>query len=143
MLKNTGKTSEELFVSWVEGCRGVVYRFEDLYDARKKSKVTTRKPADFMVTLNGVTSYSEVKSTVKKSLSFKAIQPEQWRYAHLVTKAGGAYIFFIHFITLEKWFAVPARVLIESEKRSINVSEVCQFEFDINKFDSEQLSYQS
>jgi penicillin-binding protein-related factor A (putative recombinase) len=141
MLRNTGKPSEDAYESWVEECHGHVYRFEDAYDAKKKGKAASRKPADYLITIGGVSCLTEVKSTTKKSLSFSAIRPEQWRNAVKVTKAAGIYTFVMHFIDENKWFAVPAQLLINSTKQSINILEVAEYEFDITKFEPKQLSY--
>lgn len=129
--KNTGKSSEEIFERWAENLGGFVYRFEDLFDAKRKGKVANRKPSDFLLTIDGETSYAEVKSTVKPSFTFSNIQPEQWRTAVKQTRAGGQYFFFVHFMTQERWFKLPARVIIDSVKKSINIKELGDYEISI------------
>lgn len=129
--KNTGKTSEDIFERWAEQHGGFVYRFEDLFDAKRKGKVANRKPSDFLLTIDGKTSYAEVKSTIKPSFTFSNIQPEQWRTAVKQTRAGGQYFFFVHFMTQERWFKLPARVIIDSVKKSINIKELGDYEISM------------
>jgi len=130
-LKNTGKNSEDIFESWVQKQSGYLYRFEDFYDAKKKGKVANRKPSDYLVTLSGSTFMAEVKSTTKNTFSFSNIQPEQWRNAIKITRAEGEYYFFIHLLALNEWFRVPARRIIDSAKKSINIKELSEYKLDL------------
>lgn len=130
---NTGKSSEEIFLKCMEDLGIFVYRFQDLYDAKKLGKVANRKPSDFLITSNGVTAFAEVKSTNKNSFSFSNIQPEQWRTAILQTRNGGQYIFYLHFLTVDRWFKVPARTIIDSDKKSVNIKELDDYEVYITK----------
>lgn len=128
---NTGKPSEDLFLRWADNQKGFVHRFTDLYDAKKKGKAANEQPSDFLLTLPGFMCYAEVKSTTKPSFSFAQIQPKQWKTALKQTKAGGHYLFFVHFLTENRWFRIPARVILDSERKSLNIKTLSQFEFDI------------
>ena len=124
-LKNSGKESEDIFEAMIEDLGGFADRLTDMYDASKNKMVTTRKPSDFIVTLNGDTFYAEVKSIEEKDrFSFQTIQPAQWRSATRVNKAGGNYFFFLHFKAFNRWFKVPAWVILNSEKKSLTIREV-------------------
>ena len=124
-MSNTGKTSEDIFEAHIEAAGGFADRLSDLFDAVKQRKVTTRKPSDFIVTFNGETWYAEVKSVAEKDrFNFSSIQTSQWRSATRVTKAGGKYFFYLHFIAFNRWFKVPAKVILNSEKKSITIREV-------------------
>lgn len=131
VTKNTGKSSEDIFERWIENLGAFVYRFEDLFDAKRKGKVANRKPSDFLVTLNGETSYAEVKSTIKPTFTFANIRPEQWRVAVKQTRAGGTYYFYVHFIGHNRWFKLPARLIIDSAKKSINIKELGEYEISV------------
>ena len=130
-MSTTGKTEEKKWEEAVTEAKGFVYRFEDLYDAAKKGKAAGRQPSDFITTLNGVTFFAEIKTTTKNLFSFSGIQPNQWRTAVKQTKAGGLYYFIIYFSKHALWCAIPASVLIKSEKQSINVTEAQHYVFDI------------
>lgn len=122
---NTGKPSEQIFEQTFEGLGAFVNRISDSFDAAKQRKVTTRKPSDFIVTYQGDTFYAEIKSISEKDrFSFSSIQPEQWRVATRVYRAGGKYYFYLHFIAFNRWFKVPAEVILNSEKKSITMREV-------------------
>lgn len=124
-MANTGKSSEDIFEANVEAQGGFADRLSDLFDAVKQRMVTTRKPSDFIVTVQGETWYAEVKSISEKDrFSFQSIQPSQWRSATRVTRAGGKYFFFLHFIAFNRWFKVPAEVLLNSEKKSLTIREL-------------------
>lgn len=139
-MSNSGKISEAKFEKWCEQL-GYLHRFEDLFDALKKGKAANQRPSDYLATIEGTTHYCEVKSTGKKSLAFSAITPSQWKTATKVTKHNGTYFFFIHFLDVDKWFAVPARVLLNHDKQSININLLDRYEFDINEISSEPFSF--
>lgn len=124
MSVNDGKESESIFLKVLASQNAFVYRFEDLYDAKRKGKVANRKPCDFLVTHKGKTIYAEVKSTIKNSFSFSNIQPEQWRTAVKSTASGGLYRFFVHFTSVNRWFSIPASIIIDSKKKSISIKDL-------------------
>lgn len=123
--RNTGKDSEDIFEAAVEAVGGFADRLSDMFDAAKSKMVSTRKPSDFIVSVNGETFYAEVKSISEKDrFNFQDIQPAQWRSATRATRAGGKYFFFLHFKAFNRWFKVPAAVILNSEKKSITMREV-------------------
>ena len=94
--RNTGKDSEDIFEATVEAAGGFADRLSDMFDASKSKMVSTRKPSDFIVSVNGETFYAEVKSISEKDrFNFQDIQPAQWRSATRATKADGKYFFFL------------------------------------------------
>lgn len=124
MAKNTGKTSEDIFENALTAVGAFVLRNTDLYDAAKKRLVTGNKPSDFLVTY-GETWYAEVKSIESGNrFSFSSIQQEQWRVATRVNKAGGKYFFYLHFMAEDQWFKVPASVILQSDKKSLTITDV-------------------
>lgn len=124
MVKNNGKTSEDIFEEALTASGAFVLRNTDLYDATKKKLVTGRKPSDFLVTA-GETWYAEVKSIeTSNRFNFSSIQPEQWRVATRVNRAGGKYFFYLHFMAEDQWFKVPASVILQSDKKSLTIADV-------------------
>lgn len=125
---NSGKSSEEIFERVYEDLGAFVDRQSDMLDAAKQKKVTTRKSSDFLVTYNGQTWYVEVKSIATDNrFKFSSIQPAQWRAATRVVAALGHYYFFLHFIAQDLWFKVPAKVILNSEKKSLTIDEVSSY----------------
>lgn len=125
---NSGKSSEEIFERVYEDLGAFVDRQSDMLDAAKQKKVTTRKSSDFLVTYNGQTWYVEVKSIATDTrFKFSSIQPAQWRAATRVVGAQGHYYFFLHFIAQNLWFKVPAKVILNSEKKSLTIDEVSSY----------------
>lgn len=131
-MANNGKESEALYEAFIESKGGFVYRLTDLLDAAKKRLVTGRKASDFIVTMDGENIYTEVKSIEEKDVfTFSSIQPEQFRVATRVTRAGGKYVFILHFKAFNKWCRVPAAVILQHEKKSLKLKEVEQYEFSL------------
>lgn len=131
-MSNTGKSSEEIFEAFIQSQGGYADRLSDLIDAVKQRKVATQKPSDFIVTLKGEIHYAEVKSISEKDrFSFSGIQPSQWRAATHVTRAGGQYFFYLHFVAFNRWFKIPAKVILNSEKKSLTIREVQDYDYVI------------
>lgn len=132
-MANNGKDSEALFEEYIAGQGGFVYRLTDLFDATKKQLVTGRKASDYIVTVKGQNEYAEVKSIEDKDVfKFSSIRPEQWRVATHVTRCGGKYFFYLHFLSFNKWCKVPAYDILRHDKKSIKLKEVEQYQFQIN-----------
>ena len=132
-MKNTGKSSEEIFEGNMTALGAHVYRFEDHADVNKqrlRTRIVSSKPSDFIVTLNGHTSYAEVKSILESPrFDFSRIEKRQWREATKVTKAGGQYFFYLHFINIDGWFQVPASLILGWHKKSIRYDEITKYQF--------------
>lgn len=135
MIKNTGKDSEAIFESVLTGQGAHVYRFEDYLDVtkghRNKRKIVSKKPSDFIVTLHGLTAFTEVKSiSTGKRFDFSRIERGQWAAALKVTReqANGLYYFYLHFLESDKWYQVPAERILKSTKQSIREDEITDCE---------------
>lgn len=133
--KNKGKYYEDLFRTDLESefkKQIFIHRFQDTGDAtakaRGRSKHAARKkevvyvdsqPSDFLVTLNGVTAYVEVKDCNNKtSFPFGNITHSQMIAAKRQVAAKGRYYFVIHHIGV--WFCVPAEVILGvTDRKSI------------------------
>lgn len=125
---NSGKDSEDIFEKVFESLGAFVDRQSDMLDAAKQKKVATRKSSDFLVTYNGQTWYVEVKSIATDNrFKFSSIQPAQWRAATRVVAAQGHYYFYLHFMAQNLWFKVPAKVILNSEKKSLTIDEVSNY----------------
>ena len=136
MARNTGKPSEEEFVDhWQrQGKRAFVYKFEDaaaLFGKNKKAVANDAKPCDFIVVTPEETIWSEVKSTEHETrFPFSMIRRGQIGFAKQIVAAGGRYIFFVHSLKLNRWFAIPAGHLLmirKDGKKSLSWEEMEQF----------------
>lgn len=116
--KNTGKPSEQL---WREahdrlGKQAVYFRLVDSAEIKAKTgKVAvaaTSQPSDYILTLNGITAYCEVKSTHSKtSFPFNLIKSSQSAAAQRVLAAGGEYRIYVHRLETGEWFCIPYPVI--------------------------------
>ena len=78
----------------------------------KIAKSASSQPSDYILTLDGLTSYAEVKSTGHKtSFAFSLLRPDQVGAAKQVTAAGGSYLIFVHSLVLDRWFCIPWSVI--------------------------------
>jgi len=115
--KNTGKTSEGRFEAYWKGFGKKAYleRRVDLAHVRGlnpdvKGLKLPPQPSDYMLTVDGVTTYAEVKSCSNKtSFPFSQIETGQWAAMVQVLAAGGRYLFFLHNIETNTWYAVPGQ----------------------------------
>lgn len=125
---NTGKSSEAAFEASYSERGAYVYRFEDYAQVnagrQTRQRIVANKPSDYHITQRGLSFFAEVKSTTKPTFSFSGIQKGQWIAATEVTAAGGDYYFFIHFLTSNRWYRVPARVILKHPNKSIKESEL-------------------
>jgi penicillin-binding protein-related factor A (putative recombinase) len=132
-MQNTGKPSEDIFEENMKALGAHVYRFEDHADVNKsrvRKRIVSSKPSDYLVTEKGLTAYAEVKSIAESPrFDFSRIEKRQWREATKVTKAGGLYYFYLHFISIDGWFKVPASLLLSWPKKSMRFDELTRFQF--------------
>ena len=131
---NTGKGSELIFHDRMTEQNAFVFRFEDYKDINFKAgsntpnKAVGARPSDFIVSLNGATFYSEVKSMeCKTTFSFSMITKQQWKTAFKVVQTKGLYFFFVHLRELDEWYMIPAKEVISCDKKSFNHKDLRPF----------------
>lgn len=136
MTRNTGKSSEHLFEAyWGQfGKNAYCHRVLDsaAVHGQTGKGLMQDSPCDYLVTHAGNTHYAEVKSCSSlTSFPFSQIEKGQWRTAKQVTAAGGKYLFYVHAIEIDKWFAIPAEVIFSTEKKSLKWEELNRYLFNI------------
>ena len=119
MPRNDGKDAEAGFLSIMTRLGAVVERFWDQADLRGRNGGRPvgdfPKPSDFLVTLNGLLHYAEVKSTVSTtSFSFHSIQKGQSSAALRQARVHGPYNFYIYSFHLAQWFLMPCKQYAET-----------------------------
>ena len=134
MAQNTGKRSEERFeeIFSKRGKRVFLYRLPDTAEIRGRAgKGWVRdQPSDYIVTDDGDTYYSEVKSSqAKVSFSFNQLEKGQRNAAKRQTLAGGKYFIFIHRLETDEWFKVPAKFFLQLDKKSAKWEELETFKW--------------
>jgi penicillin-binding protein-related factor A (putative recombinase) len=118
MAKNTGTPSQSAFENIIAqlGKRAYIVRFPDAKEIKGRtgaSGYTVDAPSDYILTINGLMEYAEVKSTVDPvSFSISKIRTSQWNAARKQLAAGGDYWFYIHSLELDRWYRVPAQYLL-------------------------------
>ena len=134
--KNDGKEAERGFLAVFERRGAVIERFYDQADLRGrnggKAVGDFPKPADFLVTYDGLLHYAEVKSTTSKtSFSFHCIRPAQSSAALRQARVGGPYVFYIYAYETATWYVMScsdyARALQEG-RASLKFSELKQWQ---------------
>lgn len=143
---NEGKHYENVFQNTLETAyKKAVFieRFKDTADATAKANARGRRagrvkrlvivdaqPADFMVTLNGVTAYVEVKDCNNKtSFPFSNITTSQMIAAKRQVAAKGLYYFVIHHKGI--WHCVPAEVILETtDRKSIRWTDLEAYQLE-------------
>ena len=125
--KLKGKQSEKLFCTILEKVykKSVfIQRLKDTTDATGRAKklvIVDAQPADFIVTLQGVTAYVEVKeSKARTAFPFGNIAISQKIAAKRQVAAHGKYLFVIHRLDQGHWYCVPAqRILGVTSRKSL------------------------
>ena len=136
-MKNTGKPSEDKFERHIAsfGKKAFLHRFVDAAEIRGRTgKIGQARtaPSDYMLVLDGETSFAEVKSTVHStSFQFSLLRTTQSADATRILAAGGTYKVFIHAIEPDLWFCVPYGVLKGHPKRSMTWDELSPWRYDI------------
>lgn len=112
-----------------------VHRFTDTATAKATSGAgafVAAQPSDFLVTLSGSSFYAEVKSTIDPTtFHYSNVRKGQWAAARMITRAGGLYFFFLKSEHLGQWYCVPAAVLINHTKKSIEWTELEPYKHDL------------
>lgn len=115
--KNTGKPSEELFEKAHDslGKRAYYCRLVDAAEVRGRTGKIGHirpQPSDYILTVDGKTSYAEVKSTQNEtSFPFNLLRIKQSAAAKMIISAGGSYFVYLHDLTRDRWFKVPYEVI--------------------------------
>lgn len=132
------KKAENDFVDhWKQyGKRAWVHRFSDTAQAialNGEGAIAPSQPSDFLVVHDGITILAEVKHSADKvSFSHSGIQPKQFACARMSVPAGGNYFFFIKSKALNKWFCVPAAVIVNNKvSKSTKWADIMEFEWQI------------
>lgn len=129
MAKNSGKSSEKEFEEILDrlGKRAYYYRIVDAAEVRGRTGrigFTRPAPSDYIVTLDGQTSYSEVKSTTDTSaFRFSLLRTKQSAAAVQIVAAGGSYFVYVHSLILNRWYRIPYQTIMGVKaggKASIN-----------------------
>lgn len=132
-MRNDGTAAEKAFVDKIEAMPDShVERLRDAKDlvglngGRKVGDFP--KPSDFLVVLNGLMHFAEVKSTDKVNrFPFSDIRPYQTRTALLMARIGGPYSFYIYSYGRGAWFVMSAKVYaaaVAEGRRSVTFEEL-------------------
>ena len=117
MARNTGKPSEAFFEEVLTrlGKRAYFHRIADAAEVRGRTGrigFTRPAPSDYIVTIDGKTSYSEVKSSTDlKAFRFSLLRSTQSAAAVQVIGAGGEYYVYIHSLSYDRWYRIPYQVI--------------------------------
>ena len=137
MTTNNGKHAEAVFESYWEG-RGkssFIYRFLDAGDLLQRIRaivgakfplgklaaIIPSQPSDYLVVdAEEGQFFAEVKSS-KSPTSFPLsnIKPSQWSAAKRTAAAKGQYWFFIYSYAKDRWYRVPASIVLETQEKSL------------------------
>jgi len=101
--------------------------------AGKKAFVAAQ-PSDFLVVVEGMTFFAEVKSTVdRNSFHFNNIRKGQIAASRRVSSAGGTYLFFVKSEAHDQWYSVPGAVVHTTlrAKKSMTWAELEPYKYDI------------
>ena len=120
--KNKGKKHEREFEQVLEAAykkRVFIHRNKDTGDASGRAgklTIVAAQPSDYIVTLDGITAYVEVKDCNNKtSFPFSNIRESQWSAAKQQVAAKGLYFFVVHH--KGTWFCIPAKVILDTTTR--------------------------
>lgn len=131
--KAVEKEFESVFAA--KGKGAFVHRVSDTAAAKAtsgKKAFVKAQPSDYFVVDEGHTFFAEVKSSQDLvSFPHSNIQPFQMASARRITKAGGDYIFFIKNLNTNRWYCIPAEVIIASEKKSTRWADVETYHWNI------------
>lgn len=121
-----GKVAEKFIFNYLDnyGKRIYVSRFIDTYDANKgrwgdpsqKKVKIDRRPCDFILVIDGVTYFCEVKATANKRGLKSSLFSQQKAERTRILAAGGLYIYFIYSLEKEKWYWIASSKLDANAK---------------------------
>lgn len=135
-MRNDGKEAERAFLARLSRPGVVVERIRDQSDLRGinggRAVADFKKPADFLVTENGLLSYREVKSVQSStSFPFSNIEDGQRSAALRQAAVGGPYFFHLFSYGLGKWFIMTAekfRAVIDDGKSSVKFKDLPEWQ---------------
>lgn len=129
------KDAEKEFEKFFEnlGKRAYVARLSDTATAKATGGgFIGAQPSDYIVTLDGMTHYAEVKSSQNPTFfPFSNIKRGQKIAARRSTTAGGTYLFYIKNLNTNRWYCVPAQVIVNHSAKSIKWVEIEQYRMEI------------
>jgi len=138
MSKNTGTPSERIFVATLEKYwrkKVFIFRLADAAAAFGRTGrlgLKDKQPSDYIITENGEMYYAEMKSSTDKSrFALKNISSGQIGAAKRQIAAGGKYYFYLHQLSDDRWFKVPAQVLLDTNKSSIRWDELGSYAWEL------------
>lgn len=122
MAKNTGKPSERAFEARLSSAGKAAY-FYRIKDAAAIKGLTGKignvdaTPSDYIVVIDGLTEFAEVKSTLDpERFSFSLLGKGQNSHAQRILTAGGGYRIYIHALVSGQWYRIP-RLAIDSYQK--------------------------
>jgi penicillin-binding protein-related factor A (putative recombinase) len=123
---NSEDLFQTLFIKY--GKQAYLFKLTDTKEVsgmNKRMVKTKEQPADFLICINGETSFAEVKSSENEvSFPFGNIRTGQIAHARRFMAAGGTYWFYILRVKTLSWFRVPAAVILDCPKSSLKWSEL-------------------
>lgn len=147
MRRNTGKNSEQFFEDTLTKhylSQVFIYRITDTAEVRgrasqyaKFNAVTKAQYCDYIITCQGRTFMAEVKSSQEKiSFPFSSITKVQWGASKRQVLAGGDYRFYLHNMTTDTWYEVPAKILHDIHaggKKSVKWTELENYKWRLSQ----------
>lgn len=140
MAKNTGKKSEDIFEKSLDrlGKRASYFRLVDAAEITGRTgkvAVSARaQPSDYVVVLDGKTSFVEVKSTQNPtSFPFNLLKTTQHASARMIITAGGDYYVVVHHLPSDTWYRFPYTLVQNTQangKQSIPWSDLERFQWN-------------
>jgi len=133
MARNSGKGSEHIFESVLRsfGKRAYFCRLVDaaeVYGRVGKTGNLRPQPSDYIIVIDGQTSFAEVKSTHdNNAFRFSLLRTKQSAAAEQIVKAGGSYFIFLHRVPTNEWYCIPYERIMEVKsagKASISWSDL-------------------
>src|SRR5262245_53215631 len=120
MKRNTGQPSQTIFEAMMTarfGTKVFVHRITDaaeVHGMNKRAVIVKEQPSDYIVTANGDMHYAEVKSTTDDRFKKSLIRKGQLIAARKQVAARGGYFFYVHALSISRWFKLPASLILNS-----------------------------
>lgn len=137
MSKNNGVSSEEAFEKKIQKLHGKDCYLHQMVDSKQARNKVKSNPSDWVVTINGVTAYAEVKSCSNEtSFPFSNFTKGQMNGMTRQSRAGGKYWIFIHHITTDKWYWIDGYTVlstIDNGKKSLSWKELENHKWEEDK----------
>ena len=92
-------------------------------------------PSDYVIVVNGITEFAEVKSTQDPTaFRFSLLKTSQGAAAPQVLAAGGNYNVYVHRLVDDTWFKVPFSLIQKTKndgKQSIKWEDLKDYEWNL------------